>query len=234
MKRALSVLLALSLALCLTGGALAEITLERVGSVLTGTRWVSGTPDLLSIGSGNSLGLMSMDGRALTPAEYSMFGGAFGCVRTMKSDGENQRWGMVALDGTTIIPCEYDALEPLNENWCVAIRLTESDETAYDYYKWDDFSAQKSRMPNDARESFYAQICEKLTCYLIEQADVYSLKKGACVASLSHDAYDLSVAIDDVINIRNRTTGVITSYDADFNALGEVSFGTDDTYVTAM
>ena len=91
MKRALSVLLALSLALCLTGGALAEITLERVGSALTGTRWVSGTPDLLSIGSGNNLGLMSMDGRALTPAEYSMLGGAFGCVRTMKSDGENQR-----------------------------------------------------------------------------------------------------------------------------------------------
>ena len=167
MRKALSVLLALSLVLCLTGGALAEVTLERIGSTLAGTRWVSGTPDLLSVGTRNSLGLMTMDGRALTPAEYSMFDGEFGHVRTVKSDGEHQRWGMVALDGTTIIPCEYDVLEPLNENWCVAIRLTESDETAYDYYKWDDFPAVKAYGPNDARESFYPQICEKLTCYLI-------------------------------------------------------------------
>ena len=232
MRKVLSVLLALSLALCLTGGALAEVTLERIGSALKGTRWVSGTPDLLSVGTRDNLGLMTMDGRALTPAEYSMFVGEYGHVQTMKIDGEHQRFGLVAQDGTTIIPCEYDALEPLNENWCVAIRLTESDETAYDYYKWDDFSAQKSRMPNDARESFYAQICENLTCYLIEQADVYSLKKGACVASLPRDAYDAAGVAGDVINIRNRTTGVITSYDADFNALGEASYGSDDTYAS--
>ena len=153
MKKMLCILLALSLALCLTGGALAEITLERVGSVLAGTKWVYGTPDLLSVGTRDNLGLMSMDGRALTPAEYSTFGGAFGYVKTMKRDGEREIWGLVAQDGTTIIPCEYDALEPLNENWCVAIRLTERDETAFDYYKWEDFSAQKSRMPYDARDS---------------------------------------------------------------------------------
>ena len=58
MKRALSVLLALSLALCLTGGALAEVTLERIGSALPGTMWVYGTPELLSVGTRNSLGLM--------------------------------------------------------------------------------------------------------------------------------------------------------------------------------
>ena len=231
MRKALSVLLALSLALCLTGGALAEVTLERIGSALMGARWVSGTPDLLSVGTGNSLGLMTMDGRALTPAEYSMFGGVFGHVRTMKSDGEHQRWGMVALDGTTLIPCEYDALVLLNENWCIGITLTESDESAYDYYKWDSHSVEKAYGPEDARESFYADFCEKLTCYLIERADVYSLEKGACVASLPREAYDEMGAVGDVINICNRETGVITSYDADFNALGEVDYCGDDTYV---
>ena len=67
--------------------------------------------------------------------------------------------------------------------------------------------------------------------FVIDSVDIYNLTKGACVGTLARDGYKDADDAYNVINIEDRK-GVITSYDADFNALGTVKYSFDDDYAT--
>lgn len=209
MKKALSLLLALALCLCLTCTALAEVTLTSVAA-MNDAYWIAGS-SLLRVETNNGYHVLRVDGTDLTGEAYGRnLEYKFGHVIAAHVNAGLNAVGAFDELGNNVIPYAYGVVDILSTDWAVAIKLQETTGDVYDYTSSSDSTKH----------------------YIIEAVDIYNLKKRACVATLARTAFKDADVVGNIINIEDRTTGVITSYDADFNALGTVKYSFDDDYAT--
>ena len=209
MKKALSLLLALALCLCLTCTALAEVTLTSVAT-MNDAYWIAGS-SLLRVETNNGYHVLRVDGTDLTGEAYGRnLEYKFGYVIAAHVNAGLNAVGAFDELGNNVIPYAYGVVDILSTDWAVAIKLQEATGDVYDYTSSSDSTKH----------------------YIIEAVDIYNLKKRACVATLARTAFKDADVVGNIINIEDRTTGVITSYDADFNALGTVKYSFSDDYAT--
>ena len=219
MKR-IALLLSLMLLLSIASAALGETAATLVRDNLTDTEWIKGT-NLLSVQgdpishSGSNYRAYSMttlDGTPLTEAIYADLDGEKGYVVavSLKSEDLMNADGLLDLEGNVLIPCEYGDIDVLSSEWAVGVKLLESTAENYDYRAW--FGDSK---------------------YLIDTVDVYHLPEGTKLATLTRSEYSGARAVNHCINIENRATGEVTTYDASFNALGTVKYSSSDDFAPA-
>lgn len=211
MKKFLCTLLALALCLTLAAGALADIALVQVA---TGSNidFISDS-NLLRVRASDGYHVMKLDGTALTSEAYGSspyYYHGYLVVRSTQSVLNDT--GLIDSQGNTIVPMAYGDVKVLDENWALAYKLVTATADSYDY-----------TIRSNQQDSYA----------LIETVDVYSLNKGACVASLPRTNYKDADAVNGMINIEDRATGTITTYDQDFNALGTVKYSWSEDYAPA-
>lgn len=208
MKKICVVLMALMLACAMTFGAVAEgaPVLYRTAK---NVNWITGT-NLLEVQTNNGSAISDLDGNMLTGTIYASFTREKNIITAAQVNVDALNYmGAFDMNGTPVIPFQYGVIKVLNENWAVAVVLEEATAEQYDYSSYSG------------------------GYYLITSVDVYNLSSGACVANLTRAQYADANAIEDTINIEDRTTGVVTAYDAQFNVLGTDLRSThDSTYAT--
>ena len=166
--------------------------LEKAGEISAGG-FAEGT-DLVIQKEESGRALADLSGNRCTDAAYSTFWYDDGWLKV--TDAEGVKGGLLSLNGVQVLPCEYDKVDVLNENWAVAYSLTPGG-TEEDY----DFSGSGS----------YYLISEAKICHLSEE-ELTSV-------SLSRDQFADAYAEDDFINIRDRSSGLVTTYDSSFQAV---------------
>lgn len=203
----LAILIVVAL-LCLSVcGASAETTLTRLTEFSnTYAYWVYGS-DLLRIEGRGGYALARPDGALITEAVYtSSFDYNYGWVIASK---EGQGQGIInGEDGKEITPFKYGDVRVRNYYWALCFNLVTATADNYDYKSYS----------NDNE------------FYLIDTVDIYWLPEGRLVASLPRSNYSDNYAVGTVLNIEDRATGKVTSYDSQWNALGEVRYTSDNTY----
>ena len=219
MKR-FAALLCMLVCLCLTVGAMADTGATLVRDGLVNTEWIRAT-DRLSV-EGEPIGhsgsyyrsysMITLEGTPLTESIYANLKGQMGYVvaTSLLSEDLMNADGLLDLDGNVLIPCEYGDIDVLSTEWAVGVKLLESTAENYDYRAW--FGDGK---------------------YLIDTVDVYHLPEGAKMATFARSEYNGARAINHCVNIENRATGEITTYDASFTPLGVVSYSSSDDYAPA-
>ena len=208
MKKALSLLLALALCLCLTCTALAEVTFTSIATMSDG-RFIYDS-SLIRVQQNDGYHVLRIDGTDVTGEAYSSnFTYAYGYVCAALANGGLNSSGVFDEQGNLLVPYQYGVVDILSKDWVVAIKISETSSTDYDYTASSDNTKH----------------------FVIDSVDIYNLTKGACVGTLARDGYKDADDVYNVINIEDRK-GVITSYDADFNALGTVKYSFDDDYAT--
>lgn len=167
--------------------------------------------DLLKVADKDGCRIKKLDGEFLTPDVYRSVSRKGSYLEVSNKVNNISLYGLLDLEGNMVIPIEYPKFVVYNDYWAVGIRAVEATADKYD------FDVYRSREPN--------------AYMLIDTVDVYSLKLGKCVASLPRANYMDSRAVGSIINIQDRATGVITSYDQEFNALGEVNSVLNSKYL---
>lgn len=159
---------------------------------------------LLEKRGGNGYALAALDGTALTGEIYANFTTDGAYIIAAENTGTMDCRGVLDNAGKELVPCKYSEIDVLNQNWILAIMLEAATADKYDYSSWDD------------------------EYFLIKTVDVYHMADGAgtCVATLTRDQYIDSRAYGPYINIQDRTTNAVTTYDGAFNVVAEV----DDVY----
>ena len=203
MKRILSILIAMLLCAALVSGALADelVKVSEPGDA----DWIDGS-NLLRISGENGYHIAEMDGSAITGDDYyrSISYDKGLLVAPKISDEEVNVFGALDLTGAEVVAFKYGDIKVLNEYWALGIALSEATADNYDY----------TAFIGDGY-------------YLIDTVDVYNVASATCVASLSRAEYASSDAHGAYINIESRSDGVVTTYDAEFNALGTVKYTWD-------
>ena len=159
--------------------------------------WISGT-NLLRVQGESGFYVAAMDGAALTEDIYgSNFEYSKGYITAIEASEEINTSGILNMEGKVMVPFQYADIKVLNNNWIVAFVLEEATASQYDYSSW----------------------WNKDQFYLIKTADVYYVDGGSGnnVASLTRDQYLDASANGQYINIQDRTTNVISTYDREFN-----------------
>ena len=208
MKKCLAILLAALLTLSAVG-ALAEINLAPFAEVENASV-ISGC-DLLKLDLRNGYALAAIDGTQLTDAVYAS-GMYFekGWITARKpSEDDYQTNGVLSVEGQEVVPFQYGDVKIKNACWALGFTLTLATADNYDYSSWGSDS----------------------TYYLIDTVDVYYLPEAKCVASIPRTNFKDCNAYGAYINIEDRATGVVTTYDAGFNALGEVKYSSSDDLI---
>lgn len=174
-------------------------------------RWVYGATLLRAAGK-DGYSMNTVDGTALTGALYTNFTYDKGIITAAQYDVDELNYnGAFDETGKIIIPFEYGVIEVESSDWALAIVLETATADQYDYASWSDDDA------------FYA----------IQRVDVYHLPEGNKVAELPRANFHEAQVVNHCINIQDRTTGAITTYDASFAALGTVENTYDDDYAPA-
>ncbi|MCD7819606.1 MAG: DUF1002 domain-containing protein, partial [Lachnospiraceae bacterium] len=187
-----------------------EVTL--VGDVY-GTSFVDGTHLIPVSVDGTNYALFDTAGNQLTSAEYTKyFEYSDGWLIAELSEDYGSLQGLLSMEGAEIIPCEYGVIDVLNENWVIGYKLnTNGTEDDYDYYDW---------------EGNYFQI---------EQAVVYHISEEELTyVTLTRDQIADAGAEEDYINIQDRTTGAVTTYDSTFTAVASASYTSDFSGFSSM
>ena len=219
MKR-MTILAAALLCVALTATALADTGATLVREGLSDTDWIRGTSRLSVEGepiayNGSNYRAYSMtalDGTALTDAIYASLKGDTGYVVATSLQGSDlmNADGLLDVDGNVLIPCEYGDIDVLSTEWAAGVKLVEATSENYDYSAW--FSDSK---------------------YLVDTVDIYHLPEGAKLATFTRSEYKDARAVNHCVNVENRATGEITTYDAAFNALGTVKYTSSDDFAPA-
>ena len=112
-----------------------------------------------------------------------------------------------------MIPHQYYTIDVLNRYWALAFTVKPAAEIEYDF---DDF-------PGDGTHVFW----------LADTVDIYALPEGRLLASIprEHIRHRECLAFGEYINITDRETGIVTTYDHDFNALGQPSSYVNQDFV---
>lgn len=209
MKRGVGTLAALTLCLALTGTALAECTLTRVGSVENAD--LLRDSNLLRVRTQAGYTLTTLEGEPLTQDAYGNVEIQHGYIVAATTEDAVNTWGALDAQGSEVIPFQYGDIEFLSTDWALAYTLVEATADHYDYTTW---------LGDEAY-------------YLIGTVDVYSLSAGACVATLPRENFQDAEVVGTCINIEDRSDGTVTTYDADFQALGTVDYVFDEDYADA-
>lgn len=208
MKKILAIMLAALLCTALLTGALAEAPVYELGDA----DWVDGS-NYVYIRGDNGYYLATMDGTALTSDEFADIdysNGLFiGAKRTVEGINDS---GLMDETGAELTPFQYADINVLNEYWAVGIVLAAATAENYDYNV----------------------IFGDMDYAIIETVDIYNLTSGTCVASLSRSEYKSCRAYGSYINVENRADGTVTTYDAEFNALGTVNYTSSEDLIPAQ
>lgn len=199
---------ALFLCLSLTAGALAATTVAVVGEY-EDVRWIDGT-NLLSVSGKDGYAVADIEGNRLTEELYGRsFDYSHGYIQAYKANVEEINIiGVLNLEGKEVVPLQYGHIKIMNEHWIMGYVLQPATADKYDFSSW--FSDQ---------------------VYLIDQAHIYHMPEGICVASFSRDEFEEAQALGQSINVKNRTSGTVTAYDQAFNVLGtDLRYVSEDTY----
>ncbi len=204
--------LLLALVLCLAVGAQAlasDWTFTELG-VFEDAEFVSDS-NLLCVRTNDGYRVCRVNGETVTADAYgSRPEGAYGYVIASRVNGGVNANGVFDELGNVLVPYQYGDIEFLSRDWVVGFKLKEATAEQYDYSSWS----------SDAY-------------FLIDTVDVYNLAKGTTpVATLTRSQYKDAAVVGNVLNIEDRSTGAVTSYDADFNALGTVDYTFSDDYAT--
>lgn len=183
----------------------AETTLTEIRTVQN-ARWIYNT-NLLKAETPTGYAVQTVDGTMLTEGIYRDFDCSYGYLIVDENEDGLEYEGVIMQDGTQLIPCDYADIKVLNENWVLAFKLEEATADQYDYESW--FS-------ND-------------TYYKITNVDVYAITDNAavCVVSLPRENYLDAYAVGEYINIQDRATSVISSYDRSYTQIA-----TDLSYIS--
>lgn len=174
--------------------------------------WIYASPAVQAVYTDTgAAALVTLDGTRITEPVYDMweFSYNYGYFNAMEADNPVNGRGVLAEDGSVVIPFEYGAIDILSPEWAVAYTSIESSEENYNYVLYD----------------------ETEHYYLYETAYFYYLPDRACAGSLSCDEFMEAAAAGYSINIQSASTGLISTYDRQFNLLStEASYIFDDTY----
>ncbi len=169
--------------------------LEDTGYEVPAGTFLSGA-DLIAYGSDNAtLALYDVTGMQLTDAVYSGFSYDEGWIVVQQTSGTDVRYGLVGTDGEPAVPCDYDYVDVLSECWALGYTVQAvSDSDEYDMY---------------ISGIGYCSIEEVDVCHLTDQTYV----------TITRDQFADADAYQDYINIKDRSTGNVTTYDGSFTAV---------------
>lgn len=197
MKRKIRVLLAALLCLMMAVPACAAPMLVQ-DNMNSDLRWVDGT-NLLRTPGKDGYSLNSIDGTALTGAIYNNFSFSKGYITAAQvNTGTYNCFGVFDTNGKVLVPFEYGDIKMESSDWALGVVLEDATAESYDYSSWSDSD----------------------TFYNIVRVDVYHMPEGKKLAELPRANFVDCSAVYHSLNIQDRATGVITTYDENFNALG--------------
>jgi len=164
----------------------------------------------------NGYALFDFDNNRLTEGIYS---GSFNCrsgmLRTYLAKGEGVNiYGVLAADGTEVLPFKYGDVDVLNEHWAYGLTLVEAaDRNNFDYE---------------------VTINDVANVYFIDTVDVYSLETGM-IKSFTRENFSAIYPVGNCVNVMDRATGNVITYDANFNELGVIENGSvyNDDYAVS-
>ena len=185
------------------------VSISLYGEFDTDVRWVYNSTYLSYRGS-NGYGLMDVDGNQITADYYSdSFDMDYGyIIGTTANAGTINAKGLLDGDGNLLIPFQYGDVDVLSTQWALGLTLKDAAADNYDYSTWDD------------------------DYYLIDTVDIYWLPTDSIVGTLTREEFNDASAEGNVINIENRMTSEVTSYDSSFTALGTVSYISSGDYAS--
>lgn len=173
-----------------------EPSIELMGEI-SGTEFVYGTHFVQASNDGVNYALLMPDGTQLTEPVYQDFEYQYGWICAEQVVNGSALSGLLSMEGAEIIPCLYHELKVLNENWVVGYTLAK-DGTEEDHDFWD----------------FYGNY------YRIDSATIYHISETELTSvTLTRDQIENVAAEEDYLNIQDRTTGAVTTYDANFTAV---------------
>ena len=172
------------------------VVLNEAGKV-TADGFVDGA-DLLVQRDGDGRALADLTGKRLTEPDYYSFWFRRGLLVSDNISGEKE--GLVSPEGQELLKAEFDKVDVLSENWAVAYKLTpDGTEDDCDFIGSDN----------------YYHISEAWVCYIGDDEFSY--------VQLQRDQFEEAYAVDDYINIKDRSTGLVTTFDAQFEPVGPAS-----------
>lgn len=174
-----------------------------------------GYSDTLVYRNNKKYGLMSIDGKKLTSAEYDDIEYKKGYLRVTKETAKGYKVGILTVDGIEVVPCEYGYAEIKNEHWIFASTLAPATEKDYDFVSyWADNEKDKYKMIDEA---------------FIIHTPGYDIDEDSEIlqVSLTRDDYADCDVDGDYINIKDRSTGNVTTYDGEFNMVASVDYVSD-------
>ncbi len=158
-------------------------------------------------GSGNLYAVSDLAGNLLTDYLYSDISYSKGWLRV--TDANNKK-GILDLDGNMLLDCGYDYLDFLNEQWVLAYLFNYEHPATKDDYEFSSYSSAGTN---------YYKFATVLVCHLEEN--------GVTYAQLTRDQFGDARAEEGYINIKNRSSGKITTYDSSFTVKATVSYVSD-------
>lgn len=195
-KCAMMTFFAVGAAAALPLTASAEISLEKAYEVAGTGRFVNGS-NLLIMEGDSGYYLTSMDGQIKSEEIYRRTTeNEYGMIIVNQNNEELNNTGALNQNAQEMIPAKYGDIKVLNDEWALGITLKEATADQYDYENlWGD-------------EAYY----------LIDTVDVYHVADGAavCLATLPRENIMDTQAYGSYINIQDRATGTVDTYDASF------------------
>ena len=174
-----------------------EPVIARAGT-LEADGFIDGTDLLYATSDSGAKAVLDMNGNALTEPLYGYLSSSRGWVTA--SDYETGLSGLLTKEGQVVLPCEYEKISILSDRWAVAYRLKEGGtEEDSDFFTSD----------------HYYLIDEAKVCYVVD-GEVTSVV-------LTRDQIADIGAKDEYVNIQDRTTGVVTTYDSTFNPVASAN-----------
>lgn len=195
-KCAMMTVFAVGAAAALPLTASAEISLEKAYEVAGTGRFVSGS-NLLIMEGDSGFYFTSMDGQVKSEEIYGRTTeNAYGMIIVTQNTGDFNNTGALNQNAQEMIPAKYGDIDVLNDEWALGITLKEATADQYDY---------KNFLGDEAY-------------YLIETVDIYHVADGVatCRATLPRENFMEARAYGSYINIQDRATGTVDTYDASF------------------
>lgn len=194
MKKRVMLAVILAGALCVPTVVSADTGVTKIGT-LGYSQWIYNT-NLLKVEGSTGYGVQTVDGTAVTESVYSGMDSKYGYIILDEYEEGYAYKGVIDKSGKQLLPFDYADIKILNQNWILGINIEDATADVYDYESWT----------------------EDNTYYKIAKVDVYSVVDGTatCVTSLTRENFMDAKAVGPYINIEDRATGIVTSYDAAF------------------
>ena len=177
-----------------------EVVIDKVGTVLS-ERFADGSDILIATNDGNKYAFMDVTDTQLTEPKYSRYiDNEYGWL--VVQDVDTQKSGVLSQKGQTVVPCEYDNIKVFSDKWIIAYILKETTSDDYDFESWSDN-----------------------TLYQIDKAKIFYVNEESVISvEITRDQIADAHAEGDYINIQDRSTGNVTTYDSEFNAVASANY----------